>query len=41
MKSIRRLRRDLDLLLSDASGVNELSNIEISSIDFKTKMSIA
>ena len=41
MKSIRRLRRDLDLLLSDASGVNELSNIEILSIDFKTKMSIA
>jgi len=28
-------------MLSDASGVNELSNIEILSIDFKTKMSIA
>lgn len=41
MKSIRRLRRDLDLLFNDVNGVNELSDIEALSIDYETKMSIA
>lgn len=41
MKAIRRLRKDLDLILYDANGIYELSNIEISSIEFHKKMRIA
>lgn len=41
MKAIRRLRRDFDLLLLNAEGVNEITNLEIKSIKYNQILRIA
>jgi hypothetical protein len=41
MKSIRRLRKDLDLLLSSALGINDITNIDVKSIEFEKILRIA